>query len=146
MRLTWRDGVAAVLVAALAVVYGLYLAWGGISLITDANGNTSVGILDPTGMAGIGLIVGAIAAVVGGWVVLGRDTITSWVTGGLGVISALLGVLALAGENLFGATTWEYVLGAFMASVALLFLIAIGRHAGIVGGTAAQGRPGMTAA
>ena len=145
MKLTWRDGVATVLVAALGIVYGFYLAWGGISLITDASGNTSVGILDPTGMAGVGLVVGAIAAVAGAWIVIGRDSITSWVTGGLGIVSAVLGVLALVGENLFDATTWEFVLAGFMASLAVLWAVAIARHMGL-GGTAPQGRAGMTPA
>lgn len=86
-----------------------------------------------------------IAAAVGGWIAFGRDTMTSWVTGGIGILSAALGVLALAGENLFDATTWEFVLGGFMASLAVLWLIAIGRHAGVVGGTAPHERAGMTA-
>jgi hypothetical protein len=43
MRLTWKDGVATVLVAATVALYGAYLAWGGI-------GPSWVGIQDVAGM------------------------------------------------------------------------------------------------
>jgi len=146
MKLTWKDGLATLLFGALAVVYGFYLAWGGISFIEDSAGNTSVGILDPTGMAAVGLFVGIIAALVGGWIALAAGTVTRYVTAGLGLLSLVLGVLALIGENLFNnATLWEGVLGAFMASIALLWGIATARHAGFASGGATQA-PRMTPA
>ena len=146
MRLTWRDAVATLLFAAIVIPYAAYLYFGGFSLIKDSAGNTTLGILDPTGMAGLGLILGIIAAAVGGWVTLAERfaiRVTTWV---VGAVSAILGVLALVGENLFNnATTWEWVLGGFIASIVVLWGLALARHAGIAAGE----RPhvaGMTAA
>lgn len=135
MRLTWRDAVATLLTAALAAVYLLYLAWGGISLVSDGAGNTSIGILDPTGMAGIGLIVGVVAAFVGGWIILGEGTMLAYLTAVVAAISAILGLLVLVGDNIFNnSVVWESFLGAFIASIVLLWAIATGHHAGIIGG------------
>lgn len=135
MKLGWRDAVATLLFAAVAVPYAFYLASGPITLIQDSNGGTAVGIMDPTGMSGLALVLGVIAAIVGGWIVLGEGALLRYVTGGLGVVSAVLGVLALVGENLFNnATVWESVLGGFIASIVLLWGIAITRHAGLIGG------------
>jgi hypothetical protein len=146
MKLTWRDGVATLLFAAIVVPYALYLNWGGLSLITDSAGSTTLGLMDPTGMSGFALVLGIIAALVGGWIALAQGTVARYWTLGLGGVSAILGVLALVGENLFSnATVWESVLGGFIASIVLLWGYAIVRHSGIVasGETHATG---MTAA
>jgi hypothetical protein len=141
MKLGWKDAVATLLFGAIVVPYAFYLALGGITFIQDSNGGTAFGILDPTGMAGLALVLGGIAAIVGGWIVLGEGTVVRYVTGVLGVVGAVLGVLALVGENIFGtasvwftnASLWETVLGGFIASIALLWGVAITRHAGLVG-------------
>ena len=141
MRLTWRDAVATALFAVIAVTYAAYLYYGGFTLF-----NTGAGILDPTGMAGLGLILGIVAAVVGGWITFGEGVVARYTTAVLGVITAALGVLALVGENLFiNGTLWETVLGGFIAGMVLLWGYAIGRHWGIVGGAQPEA-PGMTAA
>lgn len=146
MKLGWRDAVATVLFAAIAVPYAFYLANGPITFIQDSNGGTAFGIMDPTGMAGLALVLGVIAALVGGWVELGEGVVTRYVTAGLGLVSAVLGILALVGENLFNNTTvWDGVLGAFIASIVLLWGIAITRHAGLVSGGQTHA-PGMTPA
>lgn len=146
MRLGWKDAFATVLFAAIVVPYAFYLALGGVTFIQDSSGGTAFGILDPTGMSGVGLILGAIAAVVGGWIVLSEGTAVRYLTGGLGLLSAVLGILALVGENLFNnATVWESVLGAFIASIVLLWGVAIVRHSGIVRGGETHA-PGMTPA
>lgn len=135
MRLTWKDAVATLLFAAIVIAYAAYLYFGGFSLVKDSAGNTSLGILDPTGMAGLGLILGLIAAVVGGWVTLGETFAVRVATWVVGAVSAILGVLALVGENLFNnATTWEWVLGGFMASIVVLWAFALARHSGIAAG------------
>jgi hypothetical protein len=132
MRLTWKDGVATLLFAAIVVPYGFYLAWGGFTLIGNGEGGTAVGILDPTGMAALGLVLGVVAAAVGGWIVLSETALLGYLTGGLGLFAAVLGALALIGENLFNnATVWESVLGGFVATIVLLWAIAIGRHSGL---------------
>jgi hypothetical protein len=147
MRLTWRDGLATVLFAVIVVPYGFYLAWGGISFIQDSAGNTTLGLLDPTGMSGLALVLGAAAAVVGGWIVLAEGNVLRYVTGGLGVISLILGLLALVGENIFNnASVWEGVLGAFIATIVLLWGVAIGRHAGLVGDGSTHAPAGMSPA
>jgi hypothetical protein len=145
MKLGWKDAVATLLVAAIGIPYGFYLALGGVTFIQNGDGSTAVGILDPTGMSALALILGAIAAVVGGWIVLGEGTVTGYVTAGLGVVSAVLGVLALIGENLFNnSTIWESVLGAFMASIALLWAIAVIRHSGVLTGSDTQAPARLT--
>jgi hypothetical protein len=137
MKLGWKDVAATVLLAAIVVPYGIYLANGPITFIQDGNGGTAFGLLDPTGMAGWALVFGVIAAMVGGWIAFGEGVVTRWATGGLGVLSAALGVLALVGENLFNNTTvWESVLAAFVASIVLLWGVAITRHAAESGGQA----------
>lgn len=147
MRLTWKDAVATLLTAGLGAVYALYLAWGGISLVTDSAGNTSLGILDPTGMGGVALLVGIVAAVIGGWIILGEGTMLAYLTGAVGAVSAILGVLALVGEHLFNnATIWESVLGAFMASIVVLWGIATAHHAGLIAGGEPHARAGATPA
>lgn len=151
MKLGWKDAVATVLFAAIAVPYAFYLANGPITFIQDSNGGTAFGIIDNTGMAGLALVLGVIAAIVGGWIELGEGLVTRYVTGGLALVSAVLGVLALFGENLFSNTTlwsvtvWDGVLGAFMATIVLLWGIAITRHAGLVTGGQTHA-PGMTPA
>ena len=59
----------------------------------------------PTGMSGLALVLGDIAAIVGGWIILSEGTVVRYVTGGLGLLSTVLGVLALVGENLFNNGT-----------------------------------------
>jgi hypothetical protein len=146
MKLGWKDAIATVLFAAIVVPYAFYLALGGVTFIQDSNGGTAFGILDPTGMSGVGLVLGAIAAYVGGWIVLSEGTVARYVTGGLGLLSAVLGILALVGENLFNnATVWESVLGVFIASIVLLWGIALVRHSGILSGGETHAR-GMTPA
>jgi hypothetical protein len=130
MKLTWRDAVATLLFAVIAVTYAAYLYFGGFTLF-----NMGVGILDPTGMAGLGLIVGIVAAVVGGWITFGEGVFATYATAVVGLITAALGVLALFGENLFNnAGVWETVLGGFIAGIVLLWGYAVARHWGIVGG------------
>ena len=146
MKLTWRDGLATLLFAVIVVPYALYLYWGGLSLITDSAGNTTLGLMDPTGMSAFALVLGIVAAWVGGWIALAEGTVTRWWTLSLGGVSVILGLLALSGENLFvNATVWESVLGAFIASIALLWGYAIARHSGILGSGETHAT-GMTAA
>lgn len=128
MRLTWKDAAATLLFAVIAVTYVSYLITGGFTVF-----GIGVGILDPTGMSGLAMVLGLIAALVGGWVVLGEGSGLAYLTGGIGAVSAVVGFLALVGENLFNnRTVWETVLAAFIVGIALLWGIATGRHAGMV--------------
>lgn len=146
MKLTWRDGLATILVAAIVVPYALYLYWGGLSLITDSGGNTTFGLMDPTGMSAFALILGAIAAWAGGWITLAEGAVVRFWTLGLGIVSLVLGGLSLVGENLFNnSTAWEGVLAGFIAGIALLWGYAVARHSGVLNTEEAHAT-GMTAA
>ncbi len=120
-HLTFRDVVATILVAAIAIPYIGYLINGSMPFIED-----------PTGMAGVGLILGLAAAAVGGWIVLREGTVTAITSAGLGIVSLALGIAALVGENLFDPTTRAFVLGGFMATIAILWAVALLRHSGII--------------
>lgn len=121
MRLTVRDGIATILVLAIAIPYVGYLINGSMPFVQD-----------PTGMAAVGLILGLIAAVVGGWIALGEGAFTQVTTVVVGIVSLVAGVAALVGEHLFNATVWQFVLGGFMATIAVLWGFALLRHSGTV--------------
>ena len=127
MRLTWKDGVATVLVAATVALYAAYLAWGSI-------GPSWVGIQDAAGMATVGLGAGVALIYLGGWVTDPASGALRYLAVGLQLLSAALGMLALLGENLFGPTAWEGILAAFIGTIVLLWGLAIGRHAGFLRG------------
>ena len=132
MKLTWKDGLATLLVAGMAVLYGFYLALGAV-------GPAWVGVQDATGMAAVGLGVGVIItalAIPDRAVGALRNTIVA-----LRLVSVVLGVLALLGENLFSATVWESVLAAFMASLVLLWGLVTAHHAGLLGADRITGAP-----
>jgi ABC-type uncharacterized transport system permease subunit len=140
MKLTWRDAVATLLFAVIAAAYVGYLVSGGFTVF-----GIGAGIMDPTGMSALGLVLGMIAAFVGGWIVLHEGSGLAYLTGGLGVVSVALGLLTLVGENLFNnATVWETVLAAFIGSIVLLWGIATGRHAGLVAGGQPHAPAGLT--
>lgn len=120
-HLTLRDAVATLLVAAIAIPYIGYLINGSMPFIQD-----------PTGMAATGLVVGAVAALVGGWITLRGRTFVELTTVVVGFASLALGIGALVSEHLFDPTTREFVLGGFMATIAFLWGFALLRHSGIV--------------
>lgn len=139
MKLTWKDAVATLLFGLVGAAYIGYLA-GGFTVL-----GTGAGIMDPTGMSAFALVLGIVAAIVGGWVVLREGAALAYVTGGLALVSATLGVLALIGENLFNnGTVWETVLAAFIGSIVLLWGIATGRHLGLLTGGQPHAPAGLT--
>lgn len=119
MRITGKDAIASVLVAAIVIFYIGYVANGSMPLVQD-----------PTGMAAVGLILGAVAAAIGGWIALHEGRVAEITTGALGIVSAVLGILALLGEHVFSATASQWVLGAFMAGVVTLWALSLVRHSG----------------
>lgn len=121
MRLTLRDAIATVLVVAIAIPYVGYLINGSMPFIQD-----------PTGMAAVGLVLGVIAAAVGGWIALREGAFTEITTVVVGLVSVAAGIAALIGENLFNQTVWELALGGFMATIVLLWGFALLRHSGAV--------------
>lgn len=120
MTLTWRDGVATLLVAAIVVPFFGYLLVGGMPLIQD-----------PTGMAGAALVLGALAALVGGWFVVPAGT-ARIVMVAIGVVSAAMGILALVSQNLLDLAVRQWMLGGLMAGIVALWTITLLRHAGVI--------------
>jgi hypothetical protein len=120
-HLTGKDAVATILVAAIAVPYIGYLINGSMPFVQD-----------PTGMAGVGLLLGLAAALVGGWIALREGTVTTITTVALGIVSLGAGIAALVSEHLFDPTAREIVLGGFMATIAVMWGIALLRHSGIL--------------
>ena len=118
MHLTWKDLAATVLVAATVVPFVGYMATGSMPFVQD-----------PTGMAGLGLVLGLIAAVVGGWIVVGAGALTRYTTAGVGLGSLVVGVLALVSENFMDLTIRQGLLIAFVVSIFFLWAVAILRHA-----------------
>lgn len=134
MRLTWRDGLATLLVAATGILYGFYVALGGV-------GPSWVGVQDATGMAAIGLGVGVILTALTVDITAGASGAFRTIVSLIRVGAVALGLLALFGENLFSAVVWEGVLAAFMGSIALVWAVGTARHAGLIPSSAGAATP-----
>ena len=130
MKLTVRDAIATVLVAAVVVPYAGYLAWGSMPFIQD-----------PEGMAAVALVFGVAAAANGGWVAWSSGLVLRLATTGLAVAAAGLGVLTLVSMDFLAAVTREWLLAGFLATIVVLWGQAMLRHGGIVR-TAAASRAG----
>jgi hypothetical protein len=83
MRITYKDVIATLLVAAIVVPYIGYLAWGDMPFIQD-----------PRGMAATGLVLGLAAAAVAGRVAFDPDPMHRAALGS-GVVALALGIAAL---------------------------------------------------
>lgn len=128
MRLTWRDAVATVLVAAIMVPYVGYLFTGSMPFIQGV-----------TGMAGVGLALGAVAAVVGGWIATREGILINNATLALAIVSAGFGITALVSENMLDPAGRQIALGIFMATIVGLWGLALLRHSGIIPAVEEQG-------
>jgi hypothetical protein len=116
MKLKIRDLVATILVAAIAVPYIGYLVRGEMPFVQDARG-----------MAGVGLVLSAVA-----YLVLGsgeRFDTAGKVELGFAVVSLALGVAALAFAETAAA---EVLLAVFMGSILVVWLAQLVDHAGFV--------------
>ena len=125
MKLTWRDGLATLVFAAIVVPFGGYLIYGSMPFLQD-----------PTGMAGFVLILGVIGTLIGGWIVVDQGLGLQVTTIAAGVISAALGVAALVSENFWDVTTRNLMLVGAVALIAVLWVIEIAR--------ASEVEPGQT--
>jgi hypothetical protein len=124
MRLTLRDLVATILVAAIGVPYVGYLMNGEMPFIKDARG-----------MSAVGLVLGAAA-----FLVLrtrnARDRVGTVETGAA-VVSMALGFAALVFAETAAA---EVLLAVFMGSILVVLAFELADHAGLV-----HAHPGHTA-
>lgn len=112
MRLTWLDGVGAVLVATIV----------GLSALFGAGGS------DPPvrGIAVVGLVLGGVAHLAVGPVTRARGTLRTF---------ALIGGLAALGLGLATvATGIGALLSAFVGAIVAMWAVALLAHAGVLGG------------
>ncbi len=105
MRITTRDVVATVLVAAIVVPYLGYLAWGDMPFVED-----------PRGMAAIGLLLGLAAAAVAGRAALDPEPMHRAALGS-GIVAVTFGLAALLAE------TSELLLALFIAAIVLTWAL-----------------------
>lgn len=118
MRLTMRDLVATLLVAAIAVPYVGYLVNGEMPFVED-----------PRGMSAIGLVLGVAAfLVLRGGNAHDRVGTTENVLAG---VALLLGIAALAFAE---AAFAEVLLAVFMGAILVVWLAEMADHAGFVPG------------
>jgi hypothetical protein len=118
MKLTLRDLVATILVAAIAIPYVGYLVNGEMPFIKDARG-----------MAGVGLVLGAAAYLV---MRAGTpfDRLGKMETA-VAVVSLVLGLVALAFAE---AAAAEVLLAVFMGSIFVVWAVELMDHAGVFSG------------
>jgi hypothetical protein len=113
MRLTFRDRLATLLVAAIAVPYLGYQVFGMMPFVLDARG-----------MAGTGMVLGLAACIIGSRPEAGLDR-AFWLLGVLGAGTLAAGVGAL----ITGDGT---LLALFIAGIGLLWALTLLRHSRIV--------------
>jgi hypothetical protein len=113
MRLTWKDGAATALLAAVVVPYGGYVIRGEMPFIEDPRGMAAAGI--------IGLVLSFAA-----WG-LGIQTAFGKVMAVLGAAVIGLGIAAA----LVGAEGSELLLAVFVGAMVVVWAIETGSHAGL---------------
>jgi hypothetical protein len=108
VRVSWRDGVAAVIVAALWVVYAELLVRGSVGFI-----------IDPRAMGSIGLISSVLLCP------LGNSSQASgvwlWVVSALGAVATALGIVTVV------TVSWA-ALAAFMIAIAAMWALTTLHH------------------
>lgn len=118
MRLRFKDLIATILFAAIAVPYAGYLINGEMPFIKD-----------PRGMAATGLVLGAVA-----YLVMRRDDLFDRVGKAettLAGAALILGIVALALAETAAA---EVLLAVFMGSILIVWAVELMDHAGILPG------------
>jgi hypothetical protein len=116
MKIVCRDLIATGLVVAIGVPYVGYLVRGEMPFIED-----------PRGMAAVGLAFGLVA-----FLVIWPGDADDWINfaeGAVGLLSLALGVTAFA---LAGTAAGEVLLAVFMGSIAVVWLMELANHAGVL--------------
>lgn len=119
--LTWRDGAATALVAAIVIPYAGYLTRGSVPFVHEVRA-----------MSAAGLMLGLLACGLGARDTLGTSPVMR-VARTVGGVSLVLGLLALITAN-------GSVLAAFMSTIVFLWTLATLRHAGMLPADAVNGR------
>ncbi|HSL12319.1 MAG TPA: hypothetical protein VLA82_13490 [Actinomycetota bacterium] len=113
MRLTWKDGVATALLAAILIPYGGYLVRGEMPFIQDPRGMAATGI--------VGLVLSFAAWGVGFHTTFGKVmAIVGAAAIGIGIAAALI-----------GAEGSEVLLAVFVGAIVLVWALETGSHAGL---------------
>jgi hypothetical protein len=118
MKLKFKDLIATILFAAIAVPYVGYLINGEMPFIKD-----------PRGMSATGLVLGTVA-----YLVMRRDDLFDRVgkaETGLAAVSLVLGLVAFALAETAAA---EVLLAVFMGSILVVWAVMLMDHAGILPG------------
>ena len=113
MRLTWKDGVATALLAAVVIPYGGYLIRGEMPFIQDPRGMAATGI--------VGLLLCFAARGIGVHTTFGK------VMAVLGAAAIGLGLAAA----LIGAEGSEVLLATFVGAIVLVWALETAFHAGL---------------
>jgi hypothetical protein len=116
MKLTIRDAIASVLVAAILVPYAGYLWQGEMPFIQD-----------PRGMSATALILGVAAFLTAGR--LFHTGTLGKVETGLAVVSVVVGIAALLLAETVAA---EALLAAFIATIVVVWAVQMLHHAGFI--------------
>jgi len=122
-RLTRRDGIATLLVAAVLVGYLGYLANGSVLFVGTVSG-----------IAAVGLVFGLAACVVGGWRFHREAPTVNPLRATLGIVTATAGLTAVVTES-------PWLLALFMVGTVALWALTTRAHA-LPNGSAAGTRPG----
>jgi hypothetical protein len=124
MNLTWRDGIATVLVAAAAVVYGLWIL-GAVDGLTSQ----AVAVI----VLGLGFLASAMAVVPGFGTLIGGSKAYMAIASLIGVVALVSGVLTVVDGS-------EAPLAVLVLSTLVLWGLATVRHA-----TSGEGHAGTVA-
>jgi len=123
MRLRFKDLIATILFAAVAVPYVGYLINGEMPFIKD-----------PRGMSATGLVLGVV-----GYLVMRRDDLFDRIgkaETALAAVSLVLGLVVLA---LAESAAAEVLLAVFMVSILIVYAVELMDHAGILPGAGHRG-------
>ena len=120
MHFTWKDLAATVAVGATVVPFVGFMSTGSMPFVQD-----------PTGMAAVALVLGLIAAAVGGWFDE-RSALAQFAAFVVGLGGLAVGLLVLVSENFLDVSTRDGLLIAGMAAMVVLWAVAIIRHGGLV--------------
>ena len=112
VRLTWRDGVATLLIGAIVAAYLGHVMSASIPLVTD-----------PGDIAAAGLLLGFLACVIDEWTVTNKAVVRT--LSGLSICAVGIGIAVMA-------TGSESLLAAFMGTLVALWVVTTVAHAGAI--------------
>ena len=118
MKLTLRDGIASVLLAAILIPYAGYLIRGEMPFIQD-----------PRGMSATALVLGAAAFLTAGRFT--GSTAVGKVEVALTIVALTMGVVALALAETAAA---EALLAVFVGTIVVVWAVQMLHHAGLLAG------------